>query len=642
MADRRAADPTRPSCIIYHGPSIEPDEAHATSWRAADSLFENGPGDESALLIVDAAMLERRDKLRKLPRRVVLVAADELVRATLRDRSPISIAGLHDHAARNRVLGAACLLACARSAGVRLRRRLARQKLEARELNRIGMALMLERDRDQLLRDIVVQGKRLTGSDSGALLLIETDELEFRRLRPVFWDFDFLPELRVPPVTYPLDGTSIPGYAGLTGQTIVVDNAYDLPPSSPFQHERSLDEKFGYYTKSGLIVPMIDHRNRTVGVLALGNRKSDPSGRITNRASADRYVVRYTDREVDVARSLASQAAVSIENEQLYRHIEEMLEGFVKAAATAIDGRDPATAGHSVRVAALTAAIGMALDRTSRGKYRSFHLTHAQMRELRFAALLHDFGKIAVREDVLMKSKKLPPVLWERVSGRFELIRRTIELEAYKRATLGRSPADASTVDRRRDDELAGRLAEIDRMWKIVAAANEPTVSSEAAHAELADIATHTFARCDGEVTPYLSPEELHFLQLPYGTLDAAERAEVESHVAQTALFLSHIPWTDDLKHIGMYAGEHHEKLDGSGYPNHLSGDEIPVQARLITLADIFDALTEADRPYKPAVPVETALDMLRAEGKAGRLDADLVQIMIESGSYRAGESRDR
>lgn len=625
MADSREADPTRPACVIYYGPSIVPDAAHAASWRAANSLLENGPGDDSALLIVDAALLERRDELRKLPRRVVLVAADEVVRTTLGNRSPISIAGLHDLAARNRVVAAGCLLACARSAGVRLRRRLARQKLEARELNRIGLALMLERDRDQLLRDIVVQGKRLTGSDSGALLLIETDELDVRRLRPVFWDFDFLPELRVPPVTYPLDGTSIPGYAGLTGHTIVVDDAYNLPASSPFQHERSLDDKFGYYTKSGLIVPMIDHRNQTVGVLALGNRKSDPSGRITDRASADRYVTRYTDREVNLARSLASQAAVSIENEQLHAHIEAMLEGFVKAAATAIDGRDPATAGHSLRVAALTIAIGTALDRTDRGKYRDFHFTHPQMRELSFAALLHDFGKIAVSEDVLMKSKKLPPVLWERVSGRFELIRRTIELEASRRS---------------RGEELATRLAEIERMWKIVAAANEPTMRSETAHAELADIATHTFARFDGDVTPYLTRDELHFLQLPFGTLDAAERAEVESHVAQTALFLSHIPWTDDLKHIGTYAGEHHEKLDGSGYPNHLMGDEIPVQARLITLADIFDALTEADRPYKPAVPVETALDMLKAEGKAGRLDSDLVQIMIESESYRRGQSR--
>jgi len=490
------------------------------------------------------------------------------------------------------------------------------------------MALMLERDRNELLRHIVVQGKRLTGSDSGALLLVETDEHNIARLRPVFWDFDFLPDLRMPPTTYPLDGTSVPGYAAQTGHTIVVDDAYNLPADSPLQHDRTLDEAYGYYTKSGLIVPMIDHRDRTVGVLALGNRKSDPSAHITNRESADRYVLRYTDREVDLARSLASQAAVSIENEQLYTRIEEMLEGFVKASATAIDERDPTTAGHSLRVAALTTAIAAAVDRTDRGKYRNFRFTHAQMRELRFAALLHDFGKIAVREDVLMKSKKLPPVLWERVAARFDLIRSTMELERCRRAAPG--------------DELTAQFAELDRMWRIVAAANEPTMLYAPPSTELADIAAHTFTRFDGRVTPYLTRDELHFLQVPSGTLDAAERAEVESHVEETSLFLAHIPWTDDLQHIVTYASGHHEKLDGSGYPDHLRGDEIPVQTRLITMADIFDALTEADRPYKPAVSIDAALDVLSAEAKAGRLDTDLVQIMIESRAYVGGASDDR
>ncbi len=632
MGDKRNIDPSRPACVIYHGPTVSPDEAHSDRWRNADELFASGPGDEAALLIVERAMLERRDRLRKLPRRVVLVAADDAVREALGSRSPISIAGLHDGAARNRVIHAACLLACARRAVVGLRKRLARQKAESRELNRIGMALMMEPDRAELLREIVRQGKRLTGSDSGALLLMETDEHNVPHLRPVFWDFDFLPDLRMPPTIYPIDETSVPGYAAHTGETIVVDDVYNLPADAPFRHDKTLDQGYGYYTKSGLIVPMIDHRDRTVGVLALGNRKSDPKARITNKESADRYVLRYTDREVQLTRSLASQAAVSIEINQLYERIEQTLESFVKAGVTAIDQRDPATAGHSLRVAALAEALAAAVDRSDHGKYRDVHFSRAQMRELRFAALVHDIGKVTVREAVLMKSTKLPPVLWERVDARFELIRRTMELEYWKRRAALRGSQANERI--RLDAELASELERLERMRTIVAAANEPNPPPGHSSADLADIASRTFERFDGGRAPYLTREELHFLQIPFGTLDAEERGEVESHVDEARLFLADIPLPDDLKNLVTYACDHHEKLDGSGYPDGLRGDEIPLQARLITLADIFDALTEADRPYKPAMPVDAALGILRAEATAGRLDADLVEIMIESRAY--------
>jgi HD-GYP domain-containing protein (c-di-GMP phosphodiesterase class II) len=636
MEHRCQADLSEPKCTIYHGNAVSPDAGHPGQWRDANELWAEGPGDEAVLLIVDRSMLERRDRLRQLPRRVVLVAADEGSREALGRRAPISIAGLDDPAARNRVIHAACQLACARRAGVDLRRRLARRRLESRELNRIGMALMMEPDRAGLLRQIVSQGKRLTGSDSGALLLMETGQRDGPRLRPVLWDFDFLPELRVPPTTYPIDDTSVPGYAALTGETIVVEDVYNLPAGAPFRHDTTLDEAYGYYTKSGLIVPMIDHRGCTVGVLALGNRKSDPDAHITSKESADRYVLPYTNREVDLARSLASQAAVSIEIHQLYGRIEDMLESFIKAGVTAIDQRDPATAGHSLRVAALATSLAAAVGRSNRGKYRDVHFSRAQMRELRFAALVHDVGKVAVREAVLTKSKKLPPVLWERVDARFDLIHRTIELEYCKRrADLRRSPG-TDRFDAYLDAECAARLEELAGMRKVVTAANEPDSNGGHAPGELAVIASRTFERADGSRSPYLTEDELHFLEIPSGTLDAEERSEVESHVDEGRRFLSDIPLTDDLKNLVTYACDHHEKLDGSGYPNRLRGDEIPLQARLITLADMFDALTESDRSYKPAIPVDEALGMLRSEARAGRLDADLVEIMIESRAYAA------
>jgi response regulator RpfG family c-di-GMP phosphodiesterase len=172
-------------------------------------------------------------------------------------------------------------------------------------------------------------------------------------------------------------------------------------------------------------------------------------------------------------------------------------------------------------------------------------------------------------------------------------------------------------------------------MWTVVRTANQPAVLTAQPAAELSDIATRTFRRGDGNVAPYLTENELHFLQLPLGTLDAAERAEVESHANETYRFLVNIPWTEDLRSLATFASSHHEKLDGSGYPRRLKGDEIPVQVRMMTIADIFDALTESDRPYKKAVPADKALDIIRAEATAGRLDADLVEIMIESQVYQ-------
>jgi HD-GYP domain-containing protein (c-di-GMP phosphodiesterase class II) len=624
------------NCLIYYGPHTRPSTLDGARWRPADELWAEEAHAEPAVLIVDASMLARRDRLRRLPRRVVFVAADDEVQRALESRITISIVGVDDDLARKRVLDAACVLSCARHAGVRLRRRLAGRKLEFRELSRIGMGLMLERDREALLRQIVDQGKRLTGSDGGGMALAETDANGVTYLRVALARFDHLPAAEMGQQIIPLDDSGIVGHAAITREPVTVDDAYHLPPDSPFKADPRFAEDYGYYRKSMLAVPMLDHVGRLVGALAFVNRKSDPTATIKSKEDADRYVLPYTAREVSVARSLASQAAVSIENARLHAHIEQILESVVKASVTAIDERDPSTAGHSLRVSALTTGLAEAVERSGRGPYRDTRFTKSQMRELRFAALLHDFGKVTVHEDVLMKAKKLPPVLWERVNTRFELIRATMERDYYKQcANLHLSNDDERLMGARLEQELAAQLDQLDRMWAVVRASNEPTLLPEQSAEDLADIAARTFAREGDDASPYLTREELRFLQIPRGTLDFAERAAVEAHAEQTYRFLNTIPWTDDLGNLGAFALSHHEKLDGSGYPRGLKGDEIPVQVRMITIADIFDALTESNRPYKAAVPPEAALDIIRAEATAGRLDRDLVDIMIESQAYR-------
>jgi HD-GYP domain-containing protein (c-di-GMP phosphodiesterase class II) len=625
------------NCIIYHGPHTVPGEADRTRWRPVDELFEKERVDEPAVLVVDASMLARRDRLRRLPRRVVFVAADDAAQTALGRRAPISIVGVHDTIARGRVLDAACMLSCARHAGVRIRRRLARNKTEFRELSRIGKALMLERDRDALLRQIVDQGKRLTGSDGGGLLLAETDETGVTYLRAMLARFDNLPDIGHGQHIVAIDDRSIMGHAARIGEPVAVADAYNLPADAGFDADPRFASLFGYYRKSMLAVPMLDHLGHLVGVLAFVNRKTDPRVRIASKEDADRYVLPYTDREVRLAHSLASQAAVSIENARLHVQVERILESVVKAAVSAIDQRDATSAGHSLRVAALTTGIAAAVERGGRGRYRDTRFTGKQMRELRFAALLHDFGKITVQEDVLVKAKKLPPVLWERVGARFELIRLTMEREYYRqRAALRATNGDERLVGARLEEELAAQLVQLEHMRGVVRSANEPALLHEISPAELSDIASRTFSPRDGSAAPYLTPEELHFLQIPRGTLDDTERHEIESHAQETYRFLTKIPWTEDLGKLAEFALSHHEKLDGSGYPKGLEGDEIPVQVRMITIADIFDALTESDRPYKPAVPADGALDIIRAEAKAGRLDQDLVEIMIESEAYRS------
>jgi HD-GYP domain-containing protein (c-di-GMP phosphodiesterase class II) len=350
---------------------------------------------------------------------------------------------------------------------------------------------------------------------------------------------------------------------------------------------------------------------------------------------ADRYIVPFSDRQVELARSLASMAAVSIENARLYDEIEHILESLVKAAVSAVDARDPATAGHSVRVAALTTGLAEAVQRSNRGAYRNLRFTRDQMRALQFAALLHDIGKVAVREDVLTKAKKLPPVLWERIESRFRLIRLTLELDYFKRRAHECRAGVMSPDAAQSPAELADQLADVDRQLEIVRDANEPSMVPGPPNTALVEIAKRTFQTADGRRLAYLTSDELRYLQLAQGTLDDSERAEVESHVKKTTIFLKQIPWTDDLKDLVLYASGHHEKLNGTGYPKHLTSEEIPVQTRMITLADMFDALTASDRPYKPAMNAEHALAVLRAEADAGLLDRELVDVMTESQVYR-------
>jgi HD-GYP domain-containing protein (c-di-GMP phosphodiesterase class II) len=386
-----------------------------------------------------------------------------------------------------------------------------------------------------------------------------------------------------------------------------------------------------------LAVPMKDHKDKVVGVLQLINRKRNVDAVIRSEEDANHHVLPYSERMVEAVSSLAGQAAVSIENGRLYRDIENLFEGFIKAAVTAIDQRDPTTSGHSVRVAALTCDIAIAVDRANDGPFADVKFTREQIKELRYAGLLHDFGKVSVREEVLVKPKKLPNIMFERVQARFDLIRGSLQTDFQRRRVSflrehGRE--GLAEFERLIDEEYNQEIERVEKFHTAVLDANEPRVLPEAAAGILKEIASQTFVDPRGREVPFITHDELHFLSIAKGSLDPEERLQIESHVVHTYNFLLHIPWTEDLAHVAEIAYGHHEKLDGTGYPRKIGGDGLPLQTRIMTVADIFDALTASDRPYKRAMSAEKALDILDMEARTGQLDQRVVKLLLDSKVY--------
>jgi HD-GYP domain-containing protein (c-di-GMP phosphodiesterase class II) len=617
---------------VLHGLGVE--MVDATREDAFATL--DGP----AILLLSAELVRRAQAaLVRAPDHVVLVATDARGREAGEDAGRLFLS-LEDAANEDAVLRglrSAVRYSLALLGQARTRAQLDQLSGELAELNKIGMALMSERDPDTLLNLILTQARRLTTSDAGSLYLVENRDgkelLHFLRAQN-----DTLPDLPSPDFTLPLDRTSIAGYVALTGEPLAIADVYNISEDQPFSFNRAFDQKVGYRAKAMLVVPMKDHKDRVVGVLQLINRKRDPRAQVRNDRDAAAHVLSYGEREIGIVQSLAGQAAVSIENGRLYRDIENLFEGFIKAAVTAIDQRDPTTSGHSVRVATLTCDIAEVMDRVRAGPFADVRFTREQMKELRYAGLLHDFGKVGVREEVLVKSKKLPPVMLERIEARFDLIRRTLEAEFHRRR------ADY-IHERGRDglDEFIARLeeefrAESDRVLKFQQAireSNEPRILPEASAAILEEIATATFPDFKGASVSYLTSDELHYLSIAKGSLDPDERKQIESHVTHTYNFLTQIPWTEDLSRVAEIAYGHHEKLDGTGYPRGVNSTVIPVQTRIMTVSDIFDALTASDRPYKKALPPQRALEILDMEGKSGQLDAAIVQLLLESQVYK-------
>ncbi|SRR5579884_337730 len=529
-----------------------------------------------------------------------------------------------------------------------------RRAAQMADLHHVGVALAAVKDADALQELILTKARAITSADAGSLyLVVEEEQVATDESGQPLLDADGNPILtrakmlafnKAQNFSNPSDfkafrmplNTGIAGFVATTGAVVQHLDIYDLPPDLPYSFNRDIDRQTGYRSKSMLAVPMFNSHNQVVGIIQLINRKYRGDVKLTP-ANVEAEVLPFTLEDRDLTLSFASQAGVALDNRRLIDSIQQLFEGFVTASVQAIESRDPTTSGHSERVAALTVGLAEAINDVGTGDLAGISFDADALRELRYASLLHDFGKVGVREQVLVKAKKLYDWQVAEIRARFEVARAELESRYVCRKLdylLEHGPAGAEQALAAIDAELERALAELEASFRLVREANEPLVLAGSQGGELDALANLTY-RAKGEEQPLLHAVELRKLAIRRGSLDDRERREIESHVTHTYQFLTKIPWTHDLRLVPEIAWAHHERLDGSGYPNRLTADEIPVQSKMMAIADVYDALTAWDRPYKRAVPPDQALDILTSEARAGHLDRRLLDVFVGRQVYR-------
>ena len=388
---------------------------------------------------------------------------------------------------------------------------------------------------------------------------------------------------------------------------------------------------------------------QTMGILMTGYATTESAIQALKRGAYDFIQKPFKLAEIEASLERALEHYRLLRENEAYQHnlermveartqeitglkndIERLFEGFVNASVTAIESRDPSTSGHSSRVADLTVGLAEAVNGTPNGPYGGLYFNPIQIREIRYASLLHDFGKVGVREQVLVKAKKIEG---ERLESIYQRLHQRA-LEAMRNSLL-----DAWSKGRSFDHETVGSLLarqqeETRHLMDLVRRSNEPTVLPQEVALELDLLRDLTYQHWSGDSRTLMDPGDLDLLKIPKGSLSAQERDEIQSHVTHTYRFLSQIPWTSELAGVPDIAWAHHERLNGKGYPRRLTEPDIPVQSKLMAVSDVYDALTAADRPYKAAVSVERSLEILEQEASVNLLDTEVLRIFLEARIY--------
>ena len=505
------------------------------------------------------------------------------------------------------------------------------------QLNGIGAALSRERDIDRLLENILEAAKAITGADGGTLYsvteegdalkfeIVRTDSLDIRLGGTTGRPIDF-PQLPLRNADGSPNDSLVAAYAAIHDRTVNVGDAYS-EEGFDFSGTRLFDQRTGYRSKSFLTVPMRNHDRELIGVLQLINARDPETGEVTEFSTADQ----------SLAESLASQAAIALTNRLLITQLERLFESFVNLINLAIDEKSPYTGGHCQRVPALTMMLAEAVNATQEGPLAGFTMTERDRYELKMAGLLHDCGKITTPVHVVDKATKLQTI-YDRiglVDTRFEVLKRDAELAALRRQLALRPVVDAAAEAQ----ELQGLQQSIQVLEEEREFMRRCNQGAEAMRAEdqqrVRDIsAARQWRNPQGVQTSFLTAEEVENLTIRSGTLTQGERDTVNYHIVATIKMLETLPWPRHLKNVPEYAGGHHERMDGKGYPRGLTRDQMSVQARMMGIADIFEALTAADRPYKSGMTLSQALAIMCKMRDNGHIDPDLFQVFVREGVY--------
>ncbi len=504
-------------------------------------------------------------------------------------------------------------------------------------LNEIGAALSHERDIDRLLERILVAAKQITHAEGGTLYRMSEDE-RFLRFEIMHND-----SLKIAlggtsgnPVTLPPlplrtesgedNNSMVAAYAAIHQQTVNIADAYEAE-GFDFSGTRRFDQRTGYRSRSFLTVPMKNHENTVIGVLQLINAIDGDSGAIVPFSAADQRL----------AESLASQAAIALTNRQLIDQLEKLFESFIRLINVAIDEKSPYTGRHCERVPELTMMLAEAVNDTREGPLADFAMSDKDRYELKIAGLLHDCGKVTTPVHVVDKATKLQ-TLCDRihlVDTRFEVLKRDARIAALE-ARLALRPAGDAAAEARLEEELAQTLRQLDDDREFLRHAN---IGSEAMSAEdqarVGRIGTGCrWTGVDGAPADFLSADEIENLAIPAGTLTRAERETINNHIVATIKMLEQLPWPKHLANVPEYAGGHHERMDGKGYPKGLRREQMSVQARIMGIADIFEALTARDRPYKRGKTLSESLEILGKFRLNGHIDPDLFDVFVRQKVY--------
>lgn len=496
----------------------------------------------------------------------------------------------------------------------------------------IGKALSLEKDPDTLLRTILYFSKKITGADAGSIFIVE--EAENEKILRFKYSHTFSKNLSYEEFTMPMNTKSIAGYVAVTGQVLNIDDVYKLDENAPVSFNPSFDKEHGYRTKSMLVLPMRNHIDEIIGVIQLINSKEVGDVHTGNEAfeilleteeDFETKVSPFDERYESLMEAIAGQAAIALENNRMLIQIEHQFEEFVKASVTAIESRDPATSGHSFRVAEMCVKTAKAVNESSEGPFKDITYNDVQLKEIEFAALLHDFGKVYLDPSIFLKAKKLFTRDFEYLMMRLNFLYRSLELKC--------------TLDGISPKEMKEKLSKVNSIMEEIRELNEPKPTDTDPKDVIEKICSLqqelSAEDLTGEKIHILEDDEIVNLGIRRGSLNPEERKIIESHVEHTYTFVSKIPWPGEYKQIPEIALKHHEKLDGSGYPIGIKDKEqLPIASRIMAIADIFDALNATDRPYKKAMPREKIFSILREEGSAGKLDNDLVELFITSGAW--------